>query len=197
MSENPYAPIDRSEGNRDGGGPGSAGSGLVDQEGKFLTVTSPARLPGRCIRSNRTDDLIVVSKPMYYVHPVTWLGLFLCGLPGVLILYLVLRKKIDLSYSINREERNSRRLKSVIGFIVFLGGIGLMVMGIGQGLGALVITGVVVMIAGLIGASVFSNHLSVVGHREGQFKLKGCCPAFLADAMAGVDNPYYDPVVGD
>ena len=30
------------------------------------------------------------------------------------------------------------------------------------------------------------------GHKEGEFRIKGCCPEFLGDALVGVDDPYHD-----
>lgn len=188
MNENPYAPIDETNEVT----PVGSGRGLVRVEGKYLFVLNPSGLPQRCVLSNKTTDLNQISKPMHYVPVVVYLGLFLCGLPGLLILYLILRKPVDITYYINSEVQRSRRNKSLLAVLVLFSGIGLMIYGVSQELVPLVIAGGVMLLGGLIAVARFSNTLIINGHSNGEFRVKGACEAFLQNAMVGVDNMYHD-----
>jgi hypothetical protein len=166
-------------------------SGLVESDAKHLFVTDPAELPERCVVTNTTDDLVRVSRQLYYIHPVTSFGVLLCGLPGVLILYLIFRKGVHVSYSINRAERFSKRIRSACSLICFLGGIGILIYGVNLSSAAGVISGIIVVVVSLFGIMVFSNTVVVTKHNTGVFRLKGCSPAFLASAMEDTDGPYH------
>ena len=134
----------------------------------------------------------MITKPMYYVSPLAWLGFLVCGLPGLLILYFSLRKRVDVTYFINARVQRSRRIKVVIALTCFFGGIGLMFFGGTQNITWLIPVGLFTLFAGLIGSLIYANTLVVNGHKEGEFRIKGCCPEFLGDALVGVDDPYHD-----
>lgn len=190
---NPYATpaeqTDESGGNR-------TSSGLVETDAKYLFVTDPAELPERCIRTNTTDDLVRVSRQLYYVHPAAILGIVF-HLPGLLILYVILRKGVRVTYSISRAERFNQRILSACSLFGFLGGVGLLIYGANLGSPVGVIAGLIVVMATLFAVIRFSNSIVVTRHNTGVFRLKGCSPAFLNSAMEGADGPYYGGRLSD
>ncbi len=164
--------------------------GLVEADAKYLFVTDPAELPERCVRTNTTDDLVRVSRQLYYVHPATILGI-LFSLPGLLILYYIFRKGVYVSYWMNQAERSSQRVRLACALLGFLGGIAILIYGVSLSSAAGVISGIIVLMGSLFGVIKFSNTIVVTKHKAGVFCLKGCSPAFLTSAMEGRDGPYY------
>lgn len=103
----------------------SLGSGPWRQ-GKIVVVQKNVPLPQRCIKCGATPAK-QLRKVLYWHHPAVYLAI----LPGILIyviLALVLRKTIILVLPLCRECNGRRKRNMLIGWLAFLGAIGLFVM---------------------------------------------------------------------
>lgn len=149
-------------------------------------------LPDRCIKTNATGDhLKRVTKKIYYVSPLVYLGL-LVNILVVIILYLVLRKKCTVTYTINKgvEAKNSIiSILSLLGFIVGLAGtaIGLGSMDTMELWHVIAGGGFVILVLSLVG-NYHSMPLRAARHERGVFRLKGCSPEFLDQLQAEVSS---------
>ena len=112
--ENPYAAPVSSHTQVDASG----GQSIV-VDGELVCVGSRAHLPSVCVISGRTDDLVQLQKTVTYAGPVVIFAFVLSPLIG-LILYLIVRKKTELTFYMDREVHSRRRRKTFYGVLSFI-----------------------------------------------------------------------------
>jgi hypothetical protein len=147
-------------------------------EGDQLVVSSGAMLPPRCVKTNEPVVGVPLTKTLYWAHPALYI-LVLFNLLIFAIVYLCVRKRCDLTFYVSPDAAKKRTTRMIyaagaalLGFLLIFGGIA------EHSLGIAVFGGVLILV-GLVIASVFSNVLTIATHKNGEFWIKGCGPEFL------------------
>lgn len=174
MSDNPYAAPEATQ--RD-----VEVTGIVAVETKLVTVQRRAELPGRCVVTNSTDDLVRQSRTLAWSPPwVLFVILFCGGLIGI-ILYFVTREQLTISYSINRGTRNRRRVYIITSLLISAIGVALAAFGIQQESPAAFATGLVTFLLTIIIANYLKTPFRIHDFRNEKFRLKGFNTQFATD----------------
>ncbi|MCM8531862.1 MAG: hypothetical protein NE330_11925 [Lentisphaeraceae bacterium] len=175
MSDNPYAAPKSSVKSPSGL------AGGVYVEGDLLVCPPNAILPKRCVKTNtdlegkNSSHGKRFKKAMYFCPPWVLLTFLIAGLL-TLILYMVLRKKLDISYSLSYEALSKYTGKRNILLVL----IGACVIGLFTITGEGIIVGLVFAIIFLLILLTFTaNHLSIKKFDNGKFYIKGCHQDFL------------------
>lgn len=156
---------------------------MYRREGNLLVIRDGAVLPNRCILTNQPINERDWTKKRSLTWTPAWVWIFiLFGLIIALILALCLQKKAQLTYNICRAKRNRQLRFGAFSLLATFGGIGLMISALSfeQWGNALVISGIVLLIGGLVMAAISSVALTVKRYKDGEFWIKGCSPEFLA-----------------
>ncbi len=148
-------------------------------EGNRLIVRSGQVLPPRCIKTNEPLDNQPITRTLYWSHPA-WLLLILVNLLVLLIVYFAVRKRCRITYFLSPQMRKRRQRWLLAWLCVWVAGIAVIVASVGMENGIIALVGVVTFLVGLIGLFACGNTLTITGHRDGEFWIKGCGPAFLA-----------------
>ncbi len=153
------------------------------REGAFLVVRDGAELPNRCIHTNDEVPASGWRKKKQIAWTPQWVFITILLSPLVLVLLaLILQKKAKISYSMSPAARGRLVRKRLIWLGIFALGVVIAIIG-GNLLSSdaslfAIFGGVLVGFVGIIG-SLVQHPLTVKGHRDGRFTLKGCCPAYL------------------
>ncbi len=175
-NDNPYAVSE----SLSGSAPFVATDGRFYVEGDQVTFFLNTDLPEICVVTGDQEDLVRVRKTLIWAPSWIYL-LLLINLLVLLIVYLIVRKKCTVSYSMSRSVRNASRLKTLVGVLVMIGG-GISGVLIGSGNHAEIgfAVGIVSFLIGLFLLYAGGLPISVAKHKEGrQFWLKGFKPAFF------------------
>jgi len=161
--------------------------GAMRVEGKHVVVKSGTALPRFCVKTGEPVEDDPTTKTLYWAPP--WVFVFiLVNLLILLIVYLVVRKSCRLTYSLSAEEKRKRAWKLAATVVLMVLSAGVFLWGVGAE-SPLVLAGAVGFLVGLILLVAFSNTVGIAKHRDGEFWIKGCGPAFLdavkAQALAG------------
>lgn len=156
----------------------------VWRQGPLLVVRKGADLPARCIKSNEPTDQ-VWKRTLYWHHPAIYLAI----LPGVIfyvILALALRKTAVLRFGLSPGWLSRRRWGIATGWLIALGGIGLMFSaGAARSDGAqlaCVLGGIVTtLIIGPVWGVLRSRLVVPTRMTDDYVWVKGICPEYLAD----------------
>ena len=174
---NPYAPP-ASDVNERKPSNHSASKLLVDCD--WLVVRTGAILPERCVICNAdtSDSGKRYEKKLSYVSPFIYI-LLLVNILILLIVYLVIRKPVSISYSICDYHRMK---KHKFGWLS-LGAAALAVTAFFCGgiydFAFLFLIGFILVVTALIYLVLAINGLRPRKHDNGEFWIKGCGPAFL------------------
>jgi len=160
----------------------NAASYYVD--GKNIVVRDGAELPNYCIKSGvPLPDGKRHKKTLYWAHPA-WALLILAGLIVYAIVYLCVRKKVTLHYSLSPQVKKKRFFISFATLLATFGGIGMAVYFMVSPVansdnGMYIVAGFIIFFVGLVMAAVFSNFLRPKKHNDGWFTIKGVGKEFL------------------
>lgn len=97
-------------------------------DGNLIMCGSPVALPAICVVTGETEDIVSIKKTVTWVSKWFYLTL-LVNLLVFLIVYLIVRKECKTTYYLSRKLRNRKRWMIFGGFIAFMGGLLLMVVG--------------------------------------------------------------------
>jgi hypothetical protein len=156
-------------------------------EGDRIISPSPLTLPEGCVTCG---DPVVngrrFNKTLFYCSPWVWLTI-LVGLLPFIIIYLVVRKPLAISYAqcstcVGRQ--NTKKWIAVGVWVVFLAMVAVSIWS--QSLIAVIV--MIVLFLGALVATVLANPpLRVTGYESGYFFVKGASPRFLAN-LAGTGD---------
>jgi fatty acid desaturase len=172
LSENPFA------------SPMSSNAPLRDPREMFVIGRdySGVVLPNRCIRTNvETSPECERRKTLYWASP--WIALLiLFNLLVLLIVYVLVRKKCEITFSEAKHLTRRRRNRVLFMVLMVAASVGAVIAGLATEVGALVVVGVLAFVISLI-ALVFVAQppIRIVRHQDGQFWIRGCSTAFLRD----------------
>jgi hypothetical protein len=148
-------------------------------------------LPPVCVRTGVQEGLVEIRrKSIYYVHPAVYIAL-IGGLLPLLILYLVLRKKVIVTYFIARRVRTRLILGTVFGLLGFLGSFALMIVLVDTKVPIefVVPTFLLTMFGSLILVMISQAPITVKKHDNATvFWLKGFKPPFF-DSLRKIFRP--------
>lgn len=156
-------------------------------EGDRIISPSPLMLPEGCVTCG---EPIVngrrFDKTLFYCPPWVWLTI-LVGLLPFIIIYLVVRKPLAISYAqcntcVGRQ--NAKKWIAAAVWVLFLAAVAVSIWS--QSLIALIV--MVVLFAGaLVATTLASPPVRVTGHEGGYFLIKGGSPRFLSN-LAGTGD---------
>ena len=148
---------------------------------KFVVPLGNPVLPRRCVKTNQpVGEEHVKRKTFYWCTPWVYLTILL-SIIVVIVLYYVLRKRIPLDVPLTAQAKDRLRTHGLVGAGVTFLGLAFMVAPIVNGdLGALLPIGIILLLGGLIYASVRGTLLRAVKMTENEVWFTGACPEFLA-----------------
>lgn len=149
------------------------------ENGKII-IQDPAVLPNRCIKTNQPADL-PPNTVSHYDFP-RWIYIFAVFLiPLILfVVYLVVRKEVQITYCVNKKAHNLAWLKAGIAALIgcFSYCTCCFSIMLSSPLG-----GVLSMVIGLISFILFFYFLNQIGVRKhttpDEYVLSGCCKEFI------------------
>lgn len=164
----------------------------IVRRGKELIVPLSVRLPRLCVKTGQATEsdgspLTEVQKTFNWTPPLLILVFFIpyLGLLLLLILYFVMRKKVDVMYSVQRRFIIRRRKALAIGLSMFFLGLAATIAAgvysddLEDLTGWVVIAGIVTMLTGIILAATLYPVLKVAKVTDRDARLSGCGPEFL------------------
>ncbi|MFK7911666.1 MAG: hypothetical protein AB8F34_13845 [Akkermansiaceae bacterium] len=153
-------------------------------DGKFLVVRHGAELPDRCIKTGvELPDAKRKKKTIYWAHPA-WALLILAGLLVYFIVYLCIRKKVTLTFSLSKSAKN----KKLVRMLACLGGaFGSLALAIfffansdsSDNYAMFGVFGMILFVVGLIAMSFTSHLYRIKKHQDGWYYLVGFSQQFL------------------
>jgi hypothetical protein len=171
-----------------GGGAASKAVG-VWRDGRLLVMHKNAELPDRCVKSNQPAEGWLPRK-LYWHNPLLYLLIFISLLVYVIVA-LIVRKKADIKIGLTQKWLSRRRLSNAVGWLSFLGGIGICIAGgvIGEDLfPVFLILGLVLSFGGAIYGLIASRMVSPTKITEHHVWLKGIHPEYLDQLPAWDGN---------
>ena len=157
--------------------------GGVWRQGKLLVMHKRATLPDRCVKSNQPAHGRKLKRHLYWHHPLIYLAILACLL-GYVVLVVVFQKDAVIHIGLSPERILRRRSMRLIAWILGIGSILLVVVG----LASLRPIGAIMALAGVVGflVAVICEHLAPSGTVSAKritkdyVWLKGVHPDFLA-----------------
>jgi hypothetical protein len=162
-----------------GGGPNSKTVG-VWRDGKLLVMHRNAELPGRCVKSNQPAEGWLRRKLTWH-NPLLYLLIFI-SLLVYIIVALIVQKKADIRIGLTQARLSRRRISIAVGWLSFLGGIGICIAGgvIGEDLFLIfLILGLVTSFGGAIYGLMASRMVSATKITDEYVWLQGIHPDYL------------------
>lgn len=158
---------------------------LIRRHGNRLLVWDGAVLPPRCIRTNAPigQNDRTITKRMAYTPGWVWIFI-LAGLLIALLLAVILQKRFTIAYCLSEAEAIRRRNRLIVGWLLLPSSLVMAVLGgIASGEGSTwgsagLVAGILLLLTSMV-LLVSANPLTVVGHKNGWFILKGCSREFL------------------
>jgi hypothetical protein len=157
-------------------------------DGNRLVVRTGAVLPPRCVKTNEPVHEPQVTKTLQWCTPLVYLTI-LINVVVLLIVYFIVRKQCQITYSIGAAARARKTRNVLISTAVFVGSVLLCIFLFANdwiGVGLLF---VVIAFAGLIAIAFSARDLAAIKHKDGQFWIKGCGPEFLASLASDHSAP--------
>ncbi len=147
----------------------------------MIICRSGAVLPARCVKTNLPVDVTCMRKRvMAWASPWIYL-LLLVNILILIIVYLIARKRIRITYGLAPEVRQRIIMRSSLSWLVFIVSAVLMFWGFMNDEIPLGIASMIFLIGSLVAVIVFSAVLKVVRVKpSGEFVIRGCSPEFLA-----------------
>jgi hypothetical protein len=151
--------------------------------GNNLVVRSGVVLPKKCVFCNKEQGALGkrISAKLYYVSPLIYL-LLLVNLLILILIYMLIRKRLDVTYSICGEHKKRKNYLNVATFAALVLTIGAFMAAGVTHTPALSFFGILCLLAFLVLLIKVSKGLTPKKHENGQFWLGGCGPEFLQEA---------------
>ena len=178
-SNNPYAPSKASMGARSGK-PEVSSEIHVWRDGRTVVMLPDASLPARCVKCNQPADQPTKERALYWVHPAIYL-LFLIGLPILLIVYLIVRKKAEVNPGLCELHKKRRLIGLLYGWLGFFGGFLVAILGGSGSSGAAVLFGLFLMISAIVVGMMWGRLVHVKKITPDEVRLGGFSADYLDD----------------
>ncbi|HEV2969220.1 MAG TPA: hypothetical protein VGY55_04460 [Pirellulales bacterium] len=155
----------------------------VWQDRGLLVLRKGAVLPDRCVKCNEPAEGYRLKRNLSWHHPAIYLTI-LAGVLIYVIIALVIRQTARVEIGLCPRHRSRRNRSIAIAWLLFVGGIGVLVLGandVGASRAAVLWTGLVMLLTspfvGLIASSTVRPKKI-----DAYFAwLKGVCPEYLAE----------------
>jgi hypothetical protein len=151
--------------------------------GKTLIVPKNYAFPPVCLVTGRTDDLVEVRRKLSWHASGVYL-LILINLLIYIIVAMVVRKTSEHTFYLSRQERDSRRKWTVVGWITVLAGIGSLVVGAAMETPAMIIACPILLIAGIVVFYTKVQLLRAERISETSASIRGIAPAVMNQLAA-------------
>lgn len=151
-----------------------------------LIVSTPAALPRVCVVTGRRENLVASSRTIYWAPSWTILLIFASCLPGAIV-YLFMRRDLQIRYFLSQDERRRRRHRFLTGLGCFVAGVGclFLVFSLAADEAWAFITCLLLAFLGLIAGALIMdrvNPISVSRYTNGRFHLSGLSQELLDES---------------
>jgi hypothetical protein len=172
----------------------------VFRKGNQMVMHKLAKLPDRCVKSNRPAGGLRLCRKLSWHYPLVYLALFF-GIAGLLIyviLAIVLSKRATIHVGLSEEWFRKRRRTILIGWLLVLFGIAALVASIVVICNSYVVPawagwgiplGLVMFLGGAIYGLIASRMVAPARMTDEYIWLKGVHPDFLADLPLWPHSP--------
>ena len=150
----------------------------VWRQGPTLVMHRDAELPDRCVKCNTPANGVKLRRNLYWHHPGLYL-LILLNLLIYLIVALIVRKRAKISLGLCEKHRSNRVWAISSAWILVLLGVGLLVGGIVNVNGWLILTGVILLLGGAIYGAVRGRIVTPRRIDKERVWLNGVCAEYL------------------
>ncbi|WP_442484930.1 hypothetical protein [Aeoliella sp. SH292] len=179
MSENPFqAPLTDAKDYATTVMQGGRQQAYVD--GSYLVVRSGVVLPTRCVKTNQPTSPSEERRQTLYWAP-SWIGiLILVNLLILAIVYFVVRKGCDITYSESQELRATRRFRVLIASLACAGLFVGLIAGIVVESTVVVVVTILGILVGLITLLIVARApVRPVKYKKGEFWIRGFSREYL------------------
>jgi hypothetical protein len=178
-SHNPYAPSKASLGARSIA-PAAGAEVSVWRDRNIVVMRHDASLPSRCVKCNEPAELPTKVRTVYYAHPTIYL-LFLLNFLILLIVYMIVRKKADIDPGLCAQHRQRRILGLTLGWLGFLAGTLLLILGAAGSSMPMAIIGLLLLIGAIVAGMAWGRLVWAKKIDKDEVRLGGCCAAYLVE----------------
>ena len=152
------------------------------RKGNKLVMRVDAILPDRCVKTNQPANGNRLTRSLLWSNPFLMAFLFVLGPIGYLVIWCCAAKSATITMGISKKALRKCRIDSVVGFCIFLIGIGLFVLAVlNMDYPALFIFGLTFLIGGLALGIGNANIVSVTRITKEYVWLKGINKDYLAE----------------
>jgi hypothetical protein len=148
------------------------------RQGRTLVMRQDAELPDRCVKCNAPVNGAKLRRNLYWHHPGLYLLIFL-NLLIYLIVALFVRKRAKIALGLCEKHRATRVKAIAAAWILVLLGIGLLVGGIVIENGWLGVSGVILLLAGMIYGLIRGRIVTPRRIDKEHVWLNGVCAEYL------------------
>jgi hypothetical protein len=174
-NHNPYAP---SRASLAGAAVAPAEGGGAWRDGAVLVLSREASLPSRCVRCNEPAEEPTKSHRVYWHSPWIYL-LILVNILIYAVIAVIVRKKAVVAPGLCSAHKRRRRIGIAIAWVLLLGGVALLSIGVGNGEAAGIGGGVLLMLVAVLVSMNAARILRPKRIDDQYVRLKGCGVAFL------------------
>jgi hypothetical protein len=152
--------------------------------GKQLVMRKDAKLPDRCVQTNRPAER-KLTRRLYWHHPLLYVLIFFPGLLIYAIIALIVRHKAVIEVGLTQERFSRRRWTILFAWIGVLGGVGLIVTGFGSRNGDagvfMALGGFILILASGVAGAILASIVRPAKITKEYVWLKGVHPDYLND----------------
>lgn len=152
----------------------------IEVDGKYIIARTGVALPARCIKCNADcgENDKRITKVVYY-NPKWIYILILVNLIVLVIVYLITRKPLKITYSICSKHYLNNITESILCALSFVAAIACFIFGISNELPILFLISFVFSIVFIVLLVRTSRLIMASKYRNGDFWIGGACPDFL------------------
>lgn len=180
VSHNPYAPSKASLG-AGAGNTTISSDATVWRDGNFVVALQDTPLPPRCVKCNAPADPPTRMRTLYWVNPFLYL-LFLISPLILVIVYYVVRKRAEVDPGLCEQHKKRRVQGIAAAWTACVVGLVLLFVGISNDVGALAVTGLLLLIASIVMGMIFGRLVYAKKITKDEVRLGGAGRPYL-DAL--------------
>ena len=132
----------------------------VWRDGATLVMQKTARLPDYCVKCGLAANGFHLTRNLSWHHPALYLLIF-AGLLIYAIVALIVRKSAKIEISMCSDHIRKHRTAVAVGWLVFLIGVGFIVLAIGNSSGGSALFGIALVLASAVYSATFVKVVQV------------------------------------